>query len=398
MRIGIFTDSYYPHISGVATSIEMLKEALTNMGHKVYIVAPNLENYKFIYEKDKGIILLPGIKTGLYKLRITGIYSTRAMQIIKKEWKLDIIHSQTEASIGTFSHIVAKRLNIPVVHTYHTLYEDYVYYVTHGHFDNIVKKGLARYTKYYYDHKCDELIVPTEKIKDIFNNKYNIKRNMHVIPSGIDLKKLYPTFTLKKKAKELRKKYKIADDDFIIGSVGRVAKEKSFDRVIKNLCELVKMNKKIKFLLVGDGPQLEEIKALAKKLEVDKNVILTGLVDYDLMPAYYQVFDVMVSFSKTETQGLTIIEALAASKPVVCIDDISFRSMVQNKYNGYLFKNNEEYKKYILDLVYDKQLYKTISMNAKNSTYSYSKEVFASNVLKVYHKAIDKKKSKEEAD
>ena len=398
MRIGIFTDSYYPHISGVATSIEMLKESLTNMGHKVYIVAPNLDNHKFIYEKDKGIIWLPGVKTGMYKLRITGIYSIRAMNIIKKEWNLDIIHSQTEGSVGAFSHIAAKKLNIPVVHTYHTLYEDYVYYVTHGHFDNIVKKGLARYTKYYYDHKCDELIVPTEKIKNIFNNKYNIKRDMHVIPSGIDIKKLYPTPTLRKKAKELRKKYNISEDDFIIGSVGRVAKEKSFDKLIKNLCELVKMNNRIKFLLVGDGPQLDEIKSLAKELKVDKNVIFTGLIDYDLMPAYYQMFDVMVSFSKTETQGLTIIEALAASKPVICIDDTSFRSMVQNKYNGFLFKNNEEYKKDILDLVYDKQLYKTMSMNAKNSTYSYSKEVFASNVLKVYHEAIDKKKSKEEAN
>ena len=398
MRIGIFTDSYYPHISGVATSIEMLKEALIAMGHKVYIVAPNLDNYKFIYEKDKCIIRLPGIKTGVYKLRITGIYSAKAMQIIKNEWKLDIIHSQTEASVGTFANIVAKRLNIPVVQTYHTLYEDYAYYITHGHFNNIVKKGIVRYTKYYYNHKCDELIVPTEKIKDIFENRYHIKRKVHVIPTGIDTKKLYPTLTLKKKAKELRKKYKINEEDFIIGSVGRVASEKSFDKIIKNLCELVKMNNKIKFLLIGDGPQTDELKELATKLKVDKNVIFTGLVDYDLMPAFYQVFDVMVSFSKTETQGLTIIEALAATKPVVCIDDISFRSMVQNKYNGFIFKNNEEYKKAILDLVYDKQLYKTMSMNAKNSTYSYSKEVFASNILKVYHEAIDKKKSKKETD
>ena len=113
--------------------------------------------------------------------------------------------------------------------------------------------------------------------------------------------------------------------------------------------------------------------------------------EYDDMPAYYNTFDVMVSYSTTETQGLTIIEGLASSLPTICINDKSFREMVQNNYNGYLFNTKEEFKKYILDLIYDKELYKTMSMNAKNSTYSFSKEVFAENVLKVYHKAIDKK-------
>lgn len=391
MRIGIFTDSYYPLVAGVATSIEMLKTALVSMGHKVYIVAQNLDNQKFIYDKENNIIRLPGIKTSIPNIRITSVYSKKAMKIIKDEWQLDIIHAQTEGTVGSFSHIVGKKLNIPVVHTYHTLYEDYIYYVTHGHFDKIAKKILAKYTKYYYDHKCDELIVPTDKIKEIFNNKYNINRNMFVIPSGIDTKKFYPTTESKKQAKEIRKKYNIKDDDFVIGSVGRIASEKSFDKVIIALSELVKIDNKIKFLLVGDGAELNNLKKLAKELEVEKNVIFTGMVDYDIVPIYYQAFDVMVSFSTTETQGMTIIEALAASTPVVCIDDTSFRGVVEHKYNGYLFKNNDEFYKYILELKHDKELYKTMSMNAKNSTYSFSKEVFAENVLKVYHKAIDKK-------
>ena len=394
MRIGIFTDSYYPHISGVATSIEMLKEALIDMGHDVYIVAPNLDNRKFIYDKEKKIILLPGIKTGLYKLRITGIYSNKAMKIIKNEWNLDIIHSQTEGTVGAFSHIVSKKLNIPVVHTYHTLYEDYVYYVTHGHFDKIVQKGLARYTKFYYEHKCDELIVPTYKIKDIFNNKYNIKRSMTVIPSGIDIKKFESTNELRKKAKEIRKKYKINDDDFVIGSVGRIASEKSFDKIISNLVPLTKINNKIKFMLVGDGPELDKLKDMVKDLELGNNVIFTGLIDYDLVPSYYNSFDIMVSFSKTETQGMTIIEGLASSLPVVCINDTSFREMVQNTYNGYLFNNDDEFRKYILELSSNKELYNTMKMNAKNSVFCYSKEVFAASVLKVYNMAIQKRKEK----
>lgn len=394
MRIGIFTDSYYPHISGVATSVEMLKTALVAMGHKVYIVAPNLENSKFIYDKNNEIIWLPGIKTGLYKLRLAEPYSRRAMKIIKNEWKLDIVHTQTEFSLSHFARIVAKKLNIPVVHTYHTMYEDYVYYITHGHFEKIAKKTVVSIVSNFCNNKCDELIVPTEKIKKLFTAKYKINKKIIVIPSGIDIQKFYVTNSLKEKAKEIRKKYNINDDDFVIGSVGRVAAEKSFDKMIENLVPLVRINNKIKFMLVGAGPELNKLKKLAKDLKVDKNVIFTGLIDYDLVPSYYQSFDIMTSFSKTETQGMTIVEGLAASKPVVCINDTSFEAMVEHNYNGYLFETDDEFRKYVLELMSNKELYNTMSMNAKNSTYSYSKEVFAENVLKVYNRAINKKKNR----
>lgn len=393
MRVGIFTDSYYPLVAGVATSIEMLKIALEEMGHTVYIVAQNLENHKFVYDEKNRIIRLPGIKTSIPNIRITSIYSNKAMKIIKNEWHLDIIHAQTEGTVGSFSHIVAKRLKLPIVHTYHTLYEDYMYYVTHGHFDKIARRFLAKYTKYYYDNKCDEIIVPTNKIKDIFIKKYHVKNDISVIPSGIDIKKFYITKNSLKKVKEIRKKYKITDEDFIIGSVGRVATEKSFDKIIEALPNIVKINPHIKFMLVGDGVELPNLKKQAEKLKVSKNVIFTGLIDYELIAAYYQTFDVMVSFSKTETQGMTIIEGLAASRPTICINDTSFIGTIQNDYNGYLFDTIDEFKKYVLDLCYDKELYKTLSNNAKNSVYMYSKEVFASRVLKVYYQALKKKKS-----
>ena len=393
MRIGIFTDSYYPHISGVSTSIEMLKKALENMGHTVFIVAPSK---KYSYDKKEGIIWIPGFKPGFYEIRVAEIYSRKAMKIIENEWHLDIIHTQTELSIDIFARMVAKKLNIPIVRTYHTLYEDYTGYVTHGHFDNLAKKAVIKLTKKFCEKRCDELIVPTDKIKKMFNERYDINRDMTVIPTGVDIKRFALTPTMKKKVKEIKDKYKIKDDDFIIGSVGRVAPEKSFDKIIKNMPDLIKINNKIKFMLIGDGPILNDLKHMVKEMNLDGNVIFAGLVEYNDMPAYYNTFDIMVSYSTTETQGLTIIEGLATSLPVVCINDKSFREMIQNNYNGYLFNTKEEFKKHILDLIYDKDLYKTISMNAKNSTYSYSKEVFASRVLQVYHKAIEKKKLNKE--
>lgn len=387
MKIGIFTDAYEPHISGVTTSINMLKDALENMHHEVYIVTANLENNKFIYDEEKKIIKLPGIKTGIYNTKLTNIYSSKAMKIIKS-WNLDIIHSQSEFGVGVLSRIAAKKLNIPVVHTYHTLYEDYVHYVTHGHFNNTAKKLAIKVTKYFCEKKCDELIVPTKKIKDLFINKYDIKKEAHIIPSGIDITRFKKTKEMEKEIVKIKKKYNIKDTDFCIGSVGRIAKEKSFDKLLYNLKELINVNDSIKLMLVGGGPELDNLKDLTKKLKIEKNVIFTDKVLYDLVPTYFNTFDVVVSYSKTETQGLTIIEGLAASKPTICIEDDSFKSMIEHNYNGFLFKNNDEFEKYIFMLLANKKLYNTMAINAFNSTYKYSKEVFASDVLKVYHKAI----------
>lgn len=390
MKIGIFTDAYEPHISGVTTSIKMLKTALEKMHHEVYIVTANLDNNKFIYDKKNKIIYLPGIKTGIYETKLTGIYSKKAMKIIK-EWNLDVIHSQTEFGVGYFSRIVAKKLNLPIVHTYHTLYEDYVHYVTHGHFDNFAKKLAIKITKYYCEKRCDELIVPTDKIKDLFINKYNIIKQVNVIPTGIDIDKFKITPSMKKNIQSIKNKYKIKDTDFIIGSVGRIAPEKSFDKLLYNIKDMIKVNTNIKVLLVGGGPDLDNLKKLTKKLNLENYVIFTDKIDYDLVPTYFNIFNVVVSFSKTETQGLTIIEGLAASKPTLCIEDDSFRAMIEPNYNGYLFKNDTEFKDYIFKLMNDKKLYKDMATNARNSTYKYSKEVFAADILKVYHKAIENK-------
>ena len=387
MKIGIFTDAYEPHISGVTTSIKMLKTALEKMHHEVYIVTANLDKKGFFYDEKNKIIYLPGIKTGIYQTKLTSIYSSKAMKIIK-EWNLDVIHSQTEFSIGYFSRIVSKKLNIPVVHTYHTLYEDYVHYVTHGHFDNFAKKMVVKMTKYYCEKKCNELIVPTDKIKELFINKYGIKKNIHVVPTGIDIDKFKINVDMKKEITKIKKKYKIKDSDFVIGSVGRIAKEKSFDKLLLNIKDMIKVNNNIKVMLVGGGPEIDNLKCLVKSLKLDNFVIFTDKVDYSLVPAYFNTFDVVTSFSTTETQGLTIIEGLAASKPTICINDEAFMTMIEHNYNGYLFKNDNEFKEYIFKLMNDEKLYKEMSLNARNSTYKYSKEVFASEVLKVYHKAI----------
>jgi len=393
MRIGIFTDTYPPYINGVSTSIQMLEKALKKKGHQVFIVTVNPSKMSYKYEKNNKVIRIPGIPTGIYDYRLTGIYPLRAIRKIKK-WNLDVIHSHTEFGIGTFARIIAKQLNIPLVHTYHTMYEDYVHYITKGYFDGTSKKIIEYLTKFYCDKTAKELIVPTKKAYDLFKEKYKVDKNIHIVPTGIELEKFYKENINMQKLTKLKDSLGITNKDFIILYVGRLGQEKNVDFLIDNQEYFVNKNKNVKLLIVGSGPDYDKYKEKTKKLDLENNIIFTGKVVYDSIPSFYNLFDVMTSFSTTETQGLTIIEALAASTPVICINDDSFKEMIQDKYNGYLFNTNEEFIEQISNLKQDKELYMSMSANAKNSIYKYSKEVFAADILKVYYKAIEKNNSK----
>ena len=206
MRIGIFTDTYTPFINGVTTSVVMLKKALEKKGHIVYIVTVNAENMKYQIEDNGKVLRIPGIPIGIYDYRLTGIYPIKAKKLIKK-WNLDIIHSQTEFGIGTFARIISKQLNIPLVHTYHTMYEDYVHYITHGYFNKSSKKIVEYLTLFYCDKTISELVVPTKKAYELFKQKYKVDRNVYIVPTGIDIEKFYieknPKLNIIEKRKEL---------------------------------------------------------------------------------------------------------------------------------------------------------------------------------------------------
>ena len=236
MRIGIFTDTYPPYINGVSTSIKMLENALIKKGHKVFIVTVNPEAMSYQIDKNGRVIRIPGIPVGIYDYRLTSIYPIRAVNKIK-EWDLDVIHSQTEFGIGTFARVIGKQFDIPVVHTYHTMYEDYVHYITKGYFDTASKKVVEYLTKFYCDKTTKELIVPTKKTYDLFKEKYKYDRNVHIIPTGIEIERFYKEKISLDKKNNLRSELNISSTDILITFVGRIAEEKSIDFLINNHIE-----------------------------------------------------------------------------------------------------------------------------------------------------------------
>ena len=384
MRIGIFSDTYIPQINGVSTSIEMLRKGLEKKGHKVYIVTVNPNSLKYSY--DKRVLRIPGVPIGIFDYRLTSVYPARAIKKIKS-WNLDVIHSQTEFAIGTFARILSKQFNIPLVHTYHTMYEDYVHYITKGYFKKTSKKIVEHLTLFYCDLTATELIVPTKKARDLFKDKYQVKRDVHIIPTGIEIEKYSKNYSLEK-INKLKKSLNI-ENDIVLLFVGRLGLEKSVDFLIENHKDI-----NAKLLIIGDGPERENLEKLVKKLNLNDKVIFTGKVPLKDIGMYYKLGDIFVTASTTETQGLTIIEALAASLPVVAINDESFIEPIKNDYNGYLFNNKKEYVNYINSLINDKNKLAKLSINALESSYNFSNKVFASKVLDVYKLAIKKGRKK----
>lgn len=388
MRIGIFTDTYTPFINGVTTSVLMLKKGLEDKGHKVYVICVNPDNMKFSLDSTGTVLRIPGIPIGIYDYRLTSICPIKALKQIKR-WKLDIIHSQTEFGIGTFARIISKQFNIPLVHTYHTMYEDYVHYITHGYFNKTSKKIVEYLTLFYCDKTITELIVPTKKAWELFKDKYMVDRNVHIVPTGIDNERFKLENNKDFDFVKERKINKLLSDDFVIMFVGRIAEEKNIVFLLDNMKAILKKCSKVKLLIVGDGPDIDKYKKYCNKIKITNNVIFTGKVPWENIPKYYLMSDVFVTASQSETQGLTVIEAMSASLPVVCIDDESFTNTVIDNLNGLVFKNGKQYVNSICKLYMDRNLLDRLRNGARNTSEMHTVKYFAEKVLDVYKIAIN---------
>lgn len=381
MNIGLFTDSYPPYINGVSTSVYNLREALKKLGHTVYIVTVNDSIIKHEYDDKEKILRIPGIPIGIYDYRLSEIYPVSTVKIIKK-WKLDVIHSHTEFGVGIFARILAKKFKIPLVHTYHTLYEDYTHYITHNHFNKLSKKIVKDLTKVYCVKTAKETIVPTDKIYKLFKEKYMITKNVSVIPSGIDIERFFEENVEQDKVERIKEKYGITKDDFTIIFVGRLAQEKNIEFLLNAQQKLIERGiNNIKLLIVGDGPDKENYINITRKLNIFDKVIFTGKIEQDKIQYYYQCADAFVTASNSETQGLTVIEAMAAGVVPICINDMAFIDMLPKKS---LFNNQKEYINRLITFSKDEELRKEYKAEIRKKAEEYSSNTYAQRVLNVY--------------
>ena len=391
MRIGIFSDTYTPFINGVSTSIVRLKKALEKKGHEVYVVTVNNEKMGYSYDEKERVMRIPALKAGIYEYRLSMIYSFKAKKKIK-ELNLDVIHSQTEFGIGTFARLVAMELDIPIVHTYHTLYEEYLNSLTKNKIKYMVNGFVEYLAEYYCDSSIGELIVPTAKTKEIFKKQYKFKREVHVIPNGIDLDKFSIENINKKELEKIKKQYGIKDTDFVIMYVGRLGPEKNITFLARAQKQIVKKHKNCKLVIVGEGPMKNELEKITSSIR--ENVIFTGKIPQSDIQYYYRLADVFATASKFETQGLTVIEALASGVCALCILDDSFKDALIDNVNGNFFETEKEYVDLVDKLMTDEKLLNKYKKNAIKTANEHSYLTFGDKVLEVYEFAIKNNKEK----
>lgn len=389
MRIGLFTDSYPPYINGVSTSVETLKKALEKEGHTVYVVTVGQDATTYDYDKENRILRVPGIPLGIYDYRAASIYPIKVVNKIKS-WKLDMIHSHTELCMGIFARLLAKQYGIPLVHTYHTMYKDYTYYVSRNHkyFDLVSKKAVEYLSKFYCDNTANAFIVPTIKTYRMFREEYHYDKDIYIVPTGIDASRFYDENVDQNEVEKLKKELGYKKSDFVVIFVGRMAQEKNVEFLLRTMKILKTKNKNIKLLLVGDGPDKDKYVKLSEELKVDDVAKFVGRVEWTKMPLYYHVANAAITASLTETQGLTVIEAFASSLPAVCIEDEAFHTMVADDLNGRFFKDEDDCARVLIELSKNKKQAAYLGKQAVMTARKFSTEEFAKNVIEVYKAAI----------
>lgn len=395
MRIGIFSDAYKPLISGVVTSVVTLKEGLEALGHEVFVFCPSAPRQ--FMEDDKNVIRLTGVEIPTKALKGFKIipWAKRYLPSIKK-LKLDIIHIHTEFTVGLLGLVVGKTQKIPMVYTLHTSYQDYTHYVSKWmtkHMPSASKK-IAGLINNHYTKYCDMTIVPSKKIYDkMFRLEHDGR--FTIIPSGIELAPFYKENHNTEDVKKLRNELGLKEDEFTAIVVARVAKEKSLPDLVYAFNEFNKTYPNSKFLIVGDGPYRGELEAYIDQIGARRCVKTLGFVKHENVAKYYQVADVFLNASTTETQGLTYIEALAASLPIIVRYDDVFDSFVEDKVNGLFFNKTEELTEILKDIQTNKEILTTLTNNAKASVKIYSKEQYAKNASNLYLELIEENKVKQ---
>lgn len=379
MRILITTDLYKPAVNGVVTSVENLAEGLIKDGHDVRILTLSNSHHSM---KVGNIYYIGSVNAGIIYPNVR-ILMAAGKDIVDEivDWKPDVIHTQCEFSTFIYAKIIAHRTNAPIVHTYHTVYESFTSYFCPSR--RLGRELVKSFTRTITDH-TEAVIVPTGKISDMLEG-YEVHTPMYVIPSGIKLDRFINDNIGKRR--EIRERLGIGEDECVLTFVGRVAKEKNIEEILEFMQD--ERTRNIRFLIVGDGPDREEVESEAARLGVADRVIMTGMIRPEEVADYYKAGDIFVSASTSETQGLTYMEAMASGLTLLCRKDDALDGVVEFGRNGFTYESKEDFIITLNNLMNNARVRKTVGENARKSVYEkYSVETFVNDCEKIYSNLV----------
>lgn len=382
MNIGIFTDTYIPQINGVVTVTRNLVEGLREKGHNVYIIT--VEHPDAI--PMEGVFRLPSIKFIMEpQHRLSFPIIPHSLNKKLKNLNLDIVHTHTEFGIGIIGRTVAKKFSIPHVHTVHTYYEDYLHYVP----------LLENFLKFYmrtelrkYCNKASRIIAPSRKIKSTLE-EYGVTTPINIVPNGIDLEKIKNIKNEEKMVTKFKENFGIKDNDIPIVFIGRIAEEKSIDKLLENFAKINENIPQTKLIIVGNGPDLYDLKEYTRKLNLSEKVVFTGALKWpDEISVAYKISKLFMSASSSEVHPITFIEALSIGLPIVAYEDLSVIDMVKNNENGYLIKDKKQLWKGAVKILKNPELLNKFGKKSKEISKNFSLDSFLYNTLEIYNSLL----------
>ncbi len=380
MKIGIFTDSFRPYTSGVVRSIEVFTREFSKKGHKVYIFGPDTPVFTTRSKHEDGVyrfLSIPAPNLSNFNLPIP--ISAQLRTTIKKIG-LDVIHVHSPFLLGRLGAHVARRMDIPLVFTYHTMYDQYAHYLP---FPEKASKKIIISISRDFSNKCNLVITPSTPVKN-YIEKIGVTVPIKVNPTGIELDEFTNTDN-----KWLYNYFKIDENNKILLFVGRLGKEKNIPFLIRSFKEILKSHPCTTLVLIGNGPSEDSLKKQCMDLGIMEKVVFTGLLSRYKIVHCYASSHIFTFPSVTETQGLVIGEAKAAGLPVVSVKAFGTEDMVVHEEDGFLTEVSEEaFIEKINKLLSDQELYNYMSRKALENVHYLSSTYCAETMLRSYEEII----------
>ena len=385
LRVLLTTDWWEPVVNGVVASVATLRRELIALGCDVRVLTLS---QGIRSRSEPGVYRMGSVSAALFydRARIGMPGSRRVLRDIVR-WQPDVVHSQCEFSTHVWARRIARTLGVPLVHTYHTIYEDYTHYYSPSR--TVGRKVVSTFSRRVLSG-ADAVIAPTAKVATLLDG-YGVTEPVHVVPTGLDLQRFRPARTEAERqdAVALRDGLGISAEQKVLISVCRLAKEKNLDEVLDMVAAAGREDTVL--VLVGDGPYREELEKRAASLGITDRVLFTGVVDPAEVQRWYRMGDVFVSASRSETQGLTFIEALACGLPLLCYRDPSIASVVLEGRTGWQIEGAEEFAARLETLLEDPSLQAEMSAAAvSHAVATCGASEFGRAVLDVYGSALQR--------
>lgn len=383
MNIAIFTNNYLPNPFGVSSSIESFRKEFEKMGHSVYIFAPETKGY---VDENPNVFRYPSFDIN-YKISfpLPIPYSANIDGILDK-LEIDIIHSQHPNLLGFAAKKWAKKKNIPLIFTWHTLYDQYTHFAP-----PFIPKKIATWwtigNAVSYANRADAIVVPTPSVKRIIR-KWGVKnQNISSIPTGVDENEFNGA-----DGNKVREKYSISRDKVVLNIVSRFTEEKNIKFLFECVIKALHRKEKAVFLAKGNGNLLEKMKELVISEGLKDRVVFAD--EEDEKQDVFAAGDVFVYASKSETQGMVISEAMFSGLPIVAVASSGVSDQIADGVSGFLVsENKDDFVQALEKLIDSDELRKKFSENGKKiAQQSYVSTICAKKMLELYLEAIKFKK------